>query len=189
MLKGALSLIWIAFDERARTKRTWMSCLEPFGAKSASAIHPTMSPTRIDGFTGEDYAYLGYLYKLLNNNIPLTNCILFLEKLVLSHREKPQIETQVWTRQPPPAPRDPPSWKDVVISFFGNLAKTEEEWQKKREEANLSSADDILRVADALLLRRQEPCFEDHLSETAQMPHWKSLLLHWKSLALILAAF
>ncbi|KAK3690248.1 hypothetical protein B0T22DRAFT_441660 [Podospora appendiculata] len=90
-----------------------------------------------------------------------------LQRLVLSHRAKPkpkpQIETQAWTRQP--SPRDPPPWKEAVTSFFQKLAKTEEEWQKKREEANLSSADDILRVADALLLRSQKPCFEDHLSE------------------------
>ncbi|KAK3900118.1 hypothetical protein C8A05DRAFT_17542, partial [Staphylotrichum tortipilum] len=135
-----------------------------------------MRTVRIDNFSGNDHAYIAYLYTTVTG-LPLPQCIHQLEEEVKVRRsqssQSPQprglcFELWVPPKQGVPSDRPPvDGWKKSTKTFFEGLPKTEDEWHEKRESLHLSTADDILRTADFLTAVRRDNngCSGAHAAE------------------------
>jgi hypothetical protein len=79
--------------------------------------------------------------------------------------DSPSLHIEIWNpdteykpTQRRPAQSSPGSeWEQRTATFFGNLPVDEEQWRQKREQAQLSTADDILRTVDCLLTGSLDP--------------------------------
>ncbi len=112
-----------------------------------------MSAKRVDNFAGDDFAYVGYLYHMVTK-VSVAELIPQLEQQAVSLRNSQSLHVEFWKpniEDKPAQPRKEPSWESRTENFLKELPVSEEQWSKKRRNARLSNADDVLRTVDCLV--------------------------------------